>query len=783
LSLDEEAPSLDWRRYVGALLRYKWLIALAGVAGSGAGFGASLLQTPEYQATATVWIEGDAGGSSRSGSRSGGTRGPITAEQLLGSQPQTAWIDLIKSNRVLDLVVRELKLYLTPELASDTDAFRTLDLGTRLAPGDYRLEVNGEGTGFVLSAAAGAVVQRGAVGDSVGSQVGLAWVPPAESMRPRRVIRFSVINPRAATRQLMTGLEASIPRSGNNMKVTLKGEDPAQVQRALNTTVRRFVETAAQLKREKLAEVTRVLGQQLAYANTTLTRAEAELQSFRVHTITLPPDPGGTPIQPGLSNTTDPVYQRFFQMQLEREQLRVDREALERSLTNIPDSGVQVVRIEAVQSVRGATELTNALQQLTNKRAELQTQRARYTDSFPPVQRLMREIETFERQTVPTHLRALLAQLQVRERLLQDQISTTGRDLQSIPPRAIEEARLRRNVQNTETLNNMLQQRYQEARLAELSAQPDVQILDLATRPERPLSQLGLLLLAGGLIGGLALGAGLAVLLEYFDRRVRYPDQVTRGFGLTVLGAIPHVKNHGAGLSGDDAAQVVESLRGLRLNLVHAYGTAGPLLLTVTSPGSGDGKSFIASNLALAFADAGHRTLLIDGDIRRGSLHRVLGVNRKPGLLDFLSGQATREQIIQTTGIPSVEFIGCGTRKTGGPELLASAAMSQLLISLRSEYGVILLDSPPLGAGVDPLVLGSLTGSVLLVFRTGVTDRELAEAKLDQLDRLPIRVVGAVMNDVHPEGVYRYYSYISGYQSRDEDEGAVTALKQLRGVG
>jgi Mrp family chromosome partitioning ATPase len=105
------------------------------------------------------------------------------------------------------------------------------------------------------------------------------------------------------------------------------------------------------------------------------------------------------------------------------------------------------------------------------------------------------------------------------------------------------------------------------------------------------------------------------------------------------------------------------------------------------------------------------------------------------------------------------------------PELLGSPAMLQLLMALRSGYNVVLLDSPPLGAGVDPLVLGTASGSLLVVLRSGVTDRELAEAKLDALDRLPIRILGAVLNDIRPGGHNRYYHYqyyTPGYEARDE---------------
>jgi tyrosine-protein kinase Etk/Wzc len=189
----------------------------------------------------------------------------------------------------------------------------------------------------------------------------------------------------------------------------------------------------------------------------------------------------------------------------------------------------------------------------------------------------------------------------------------------------------------------------------------------------------------------------------------------------------------------------------------------------------------VVSNLALAFADAGHRTLLVDADVRRGELHRVMGASRKPGLTDYLQGNATRDDVLQTTRFKGLTFIGGGTRTPSAPELLASSALSELLLSVRSGYDVILLDSPPLGAGVDPYVLGTATGNLLLVLRTGVSDRELAEAKLDMLDRLPVRILGAVLNDVRPTGIYRNYSYnyyVDGYEVRSEaDEDAADRFR------
>src|SRR5690606_33534104 len=125
---------------------------------------------------------------------------------------------------------------------------------------------------------------------------------------------------------------------------------------------------------------------------------------------------------------------------------------------------------------------------------------------------------------------------------------------------------------------------------------------------------------------------------------------------------------------------------------------------------------------------------------------------------------------------PRVSLIGAGTRMTHGPELLGSAAMAQLLVNLRSRFDAIIVDSAPLGAGVDAFALGTITRNLVLVVRTGATDRAFAAAKLHVLDRLPIRVLGAVLNGA-PRGdsAYRYYSYIPGY-SVAGDETAAKAL-------
>ena len=148
----------------------------------------------------------------------------------------------------------------------------------------------------------------------------------------------------------------------------------------------------------------------------------------------------------------------------------------------------------------------------------------------------------------------------------------------------------------------------------------------------------------------------------------------------------------------------------------------------------------------------------------------MFGASRRPGLLDFLGGDAPLDAVLRNSTHEKLTLIPCGTRRHRGPELLHSQAMLQLITDLRERFDVIIVDSPPLGAGVDPFVLGAATGNMVVVLRTGATDRKMAEAKLKLLERLPIRPLGAVLNDIRAQGVYRYYTYLYGYTTSEDDE-------------
>lgn len=757
--LEEEEGGIDLRRYISALLRHKWLIMGLSAVGLAAGAAVTRVVKPVYEVQATIQIDLI--------NQSPAASSPIRAEQLLQNR---GWTELIRSFRVLDEVVRRRQLYLEVPGAAERRHFEGFTLGEKFTPGPFTIAVSAGGERVALQNRDGAVLDEQAAGDSLGRDLGFAWVPSA--LTPGLAVNFVVRTPRDAAVRLSNALQ--VPPLGADasfMPILLRGTDPVEITETVNAVAFRFVEVGAFLKRDKLTQVTELLREQLDRSQFALREAEDALETFKINTVLLPNERGTSPMTPGLSETQDPVRAAFFRLRLDRDSLDIERESIERALRSADSSTSLLISLGAIPSVRNSSELNASLLLLSSKRAAAREMRLSFGPAHAPLQQLDREITELERVTVPSQARLLLSSTTQRVRELESRIAASGQEMQAIPARVAEEARRARNVLIQSNLYTDLQSAYEQARLAEMSASPDVRLLDEAKVPLEPVTDQLIVIVLGGFAGGFALGIALALLLDRFDKRIRYPEQITKDLGLTILGTLPLMKSRkGKSADPDQAAQLLESTRSIRMNLAYAHGTAGTFITTISSPGPGDGKSFTAANLARAFAAAGRRTLLIDADTRRGLLHRSLGVDRKPGLLDFLRGEAKRNEVVRSIPEFGIDFIPSGTRHAGGPELLASPAMAQFVMSLRAEYQAIILDSPPLGAGVDSLVLASLCGSMVLVLRTGVTDRELAETRLHDIERLPIRLLGAILNDVSASGVYKYYGYTPGYRAEDESE-------------
>jgi capsular exopolysaccharide synthesis family protein len=748
---------LPLRRILAAIVRYRWLVLAAATVGAAGGFVATKFVKPVYEAQATLWLGGDGPNSAQ--------RGPVQSPELL--QPE-GYLQLIRSFAVLDYVVRDQRLYLVPRNDGDLAFLADLRVRQPFRPGAYRMTVDRTGRSYALSTAEGIMIEQGALGGQVGEALGFDWAPAPGSLGTERTLEFELRVPRDVALEVGRKVRTELGRDGRFIRVAYSDTDPERVASVVNSLNDRVVSIAGELKRLKLDELTEVLSEQLRQAEQRLQQAEIGLESYRVQTITLPTE-RAAPIAAGLEITTNPVIGNYFTLKVQGEQLRQDRELIVRTVRERSDTVPIIDALAMIPSVQGSQEFTKALDEVVARRAHLRQMRQRYTDDHPDVRKAVDDLRTLEERTVPNVAMRIADNLAVREAEIESKVGSVSGELQQIPPRMIEEARFKRTVAIAEQLYTMLRQRFEDARLAALSSIPDLRVLDEATVPAKPVRDNRLIFMLFGVLGGIGVGLAGAVLLDRADPRFQHPEQVTQQTGLGILGAVPHVRTSDGYPEPQAAAAVAEAFREIRLSLSFARAHEGPFEVTLTSPGSGEGKSFISLNLALAFAEMGKSTLLIDGDIRRGTLHRMFDGTRSPGLTDYLSGQVPREAVVRRTEFANLHMVPSGTRMQIGPELLGSERMREALQHLRTQYEVIIIDSAPMGAGSDAYVLGTLTGNLALILRSGRTSREFTEAKLALLDRLPIRLLGVILNDVPSSRLYSYYPYLSGYEAHDEE--------------
>jgi len=763
-------PKSSFERPLSAILRYKWLVVGVVALAVVGGVAATRWIKPQYEVRATIWIEPS--------TLQGDESGPIRSRELLSS---SAWVELLRSYRIVDAVVRKLALYVQPESPPDHWIFANFGTAPRFAPGKYVLNIDRTGKRWHLAMDNGALPDSGGMADSVGRQAGIQWVIPSVvfSGKGNREIKFTIATPRETAIDLMKRLNAQLPEKSNFLWLRLRDENPQQAQRTLNTWLKEYVAVAGQLKKRNLVEFDSILRGQLTYAETSLRDAERNLQSFRINTIILPSENG--PVAPGteIEMKSDPALRSFFFQKYAYDDIRNDREALEKVMAGNKAGTVPVeaaLLIPTVAQSPGAQALRDAFTQLHMRQLDLAAKRETLTDQHPAVKDVLVSIQTLQTQTIPQLESQLVAQLTQRENQFAGRIASAGQELQAIPSRTIEEMRLRRAVTVSEGLYTALKNRAAGAQLAEASATPDVTVLDSAVAPLEPTRNTAPTILVLAVLIGLGVAIALAMLLDSVDPKIRYPEQVTTELGLSIAGAIPAFPKGGVNSrSPQQISQLVESIRSVRMHIQNASGI--PFSVAVSSPSPGDGKSFVAANLALSFSDAGFRTVLVDADTRRGMLHEMFELPAVPGLTDFLCDTIDVAAVIRPTNHERLSIVSSGKRQRRSPELLTSAAMAALAAHLRNRYEVVVFDTPPLSAGIDAYAVSAAAQNMMLVLRVGSTERRMAAAKLEIMDRLPVRVLGAVLNCVRLRGEFEYYKFADGYAVEEEEQS--TALTRL----
>jgi capsular exopolysaccharide synthesis family protein len=300
----------------------------------------------------------------------------------------------------------------------------------------------------------------------------------------------------------------------------------------------------------------------------------------------------------------------------------------------------------------------------------------------------------------------------------------------------------------------------------------NMRVRDQAVTPLSPVKPRVVLTLFLGVVGGLGAAIGLAFFVNYLDDSIKSQDDVETYLKLPFLGYVPNIKTNSVverdlQAHSHPQSNAAEGFRTIRATISLTHKPEKFRILAVTSTIPSEGKSLVASNLAIVTAQTGLKTLLIDADMRRPSVHKAFQLHSPNGLSSYLSAETDRvEPIIHTSEVPNLDVICCGSVPTNPSELIGSKRMGEFLTLLRGRYDRIILDCPPISAVSDPLILAAMTDGVVFVTKFNKIRREHARKSVQRLQNAGIHIVGTVLNDIDFEGKDSYYYSYYYYQNR-----------------
>lgn len=302
-----------------------------------------------------------------------------------------------------------------------------------------------------------------------------------------------------------------------------------------------------------------------------------------------------------------------------------------------------------------------------------------------------------------------------------------------------------------------------------------VTVLNPALPSQRPVSPKSAVIIPAGVIVGLIVGLGLAFFIEYLDTSVKTIDDVERALQAPVLGVIP--QNVGIIMDEGPESPHAEAYRVLRTNLLFSRKNEGWSTLSVLSGGAGEGKSTTLFNLATVFAQNGQRTLVVDSDLRRPTIHKIIHKSNTIGLTDFLLKQRTLDEVIQKTKIPTLDVLVSGKLPSSSMSILGSAQMKETIQELKRRYEFIFFDSPPLLGVSDASILASEMDMVLQVVQYRRYPQPMTLRAKQMVLKVGGNLIGIVLNNINMSQDENYY-YYSGYyeyqyQAQQKDEGVV----------
>jgi capsular exopolysaccharide synthesis family protein len=553
-------------------------------------------------------------------------------------------------------------------------------------------------------------------------------------------------------------------RNTELISITVYSDDAKEAALLANTIAEAYKNYRLDSRRQVTAKGLEVLEAQYLDESNSILAAQQDIEALRTK-VGITVDAAGAPgFTPSLNSE---MLQRYHDQMIEGErtykelagqldQLKTfDKNRLRDVLPNVVNDGA-------------LSELLGRLHEAEQKIATLKVD---YPTNNAVVVRVQTLMDTLNQQ-IDDRVNGIISSLE-------SQVSSKKAALDSLNA-SVEEAKkkdqeesarqqpyydAKRNLEQFRELHNLLYSKIEAERLEqEIPKTQMVQVTDRAEPGKAPVKPNKTVNIVLGLVFGLIMGVGLAFFIEYLDTSVKTIDDVERTFQAPVLGVIP--QNIGYLVDEGTESKHAEAYRVLRTNLLFSRKEETLNTIVVVSAGAGEGKSTTTINLATVFAQAGNRVLIVDSDLRRPTLHKLFKVTNNLGLTNYLLKQNTIAEIVQTTGVPNLDFMASGKLPNSSMGILGSAQMKQMIAELKQRYDYIFFDSPPILGVSDASILASEVDLVMQVIQYRRYPQPMTIRAKQMIEKVGGNFVGIVLNNINmsqDEGYYYYSGYYHDY--------------------
>jgi polysaccharide biosynthesis transport protein len=576
----------------------------------------------------------------------------------------------------------------------------------------------------------------------------------------------------------LEGLKVSRPPNTYLLLVSYRNTDPQLASNTVNAIANSYLDHAYNIRYQASVGLSRFMEKQLEELRAKMEQSSSALLQFERELNVISPE-----------EKTNIISARLLQLNHEYTAAQADRVKKEAAWRSVEGGSAAAAQVSTQgEAMRKLEErLSEARQKFSEVQVHFGANHPEHRKSLAQVSELERQL-TALKQNVQQRVQVEYQSELNREQMLERQVKEAKAELDQLNSRSFEYQNLRREAEADKKLYEELVRKIKEAGINASFQNSSIRIADPARVPLEPVAP-NIVMNAGlSFLLSLLLAVGGVLLADALDNTIRDPEHVKLSLGTEVLGTLPEVKTwrHRIGLAsgpetggslvkaGKDGYSMMggyeESIRTLRNAILLTNIDRNLRSLLITSAQPSEGKSTVAAHLALAHAMQGSKTLLIDGDMRRPSVHRRFGLENNLGLGGYLQGKALMEDLIQTApGCENLKILTAGPASRR-PDDWLRGRMDKIVEELLEEYQLVVLDAPPLLGFAEPLEMATSVDGVIVVTRAGSTSRKQVASVIELLGRLRANVLGVVLNQVN-KGMsesYHYYGYYGKYYAAKE---------------